>query len=399
MATAQDIARAQAAQPQQPNQSELGMGAFQNYQDAAFAQAQRHLAPAQDLQQKKFEQTMINKGLDPGSKAYNLAQAQMQRGQTDQQNAAAFGAMQFGQQAQGQAFGQDFQNRQMSQQNQQFGRSLNQAQNQFGRSLGEQGRQFDVGMSQRESEFGRNLGLQQDQFGFQQGQADFSNMLGLGNLALQFGNFANQGIMSDYNMAQGQLGSAPNAGVFGIDTQGAYNAGMTGANNVYQGQLAQYGTTMGALGNIAGAALMPSALEFKIMHGVTSMKSRNRIAAKMLTMPIYDWEYKPQYKERGDHDRFGVLANDFNGHFIGDDEEQLIDLQRYTSALHLTIQEMFYEVRRLENLLWHVAEAQGIPMDAKSHSGKKGMGQVFDIAERIDNVHRHWTPVPELEGA
>jgi len=399
MATAQDIARAQAAQPQQAGQSELGMGAFQNYQDAAYNQAQRTIAPQQEMQQKKFEQTMINKGLTPGSKAYNLAQAQMQRGQNDQNNAATFGSMQFGQQAQGQAFGQDYQNRSLAQNQNQFGRSLDQAQNQFGRSLGEQGRQFDVGMSQRESEFGRNFGMAEDQFGFQQGQADFSNLLGMGNLALQYGNFANQGTMSDYNMAQGQLGSAPNSGVFGIDTQGAYNAGMTGANNVYQGQQANYATTMGALGNVAGAAMMPSALEFKIMHGVTSRKARNRVAAKMLTMPIYDWEYKPQYKERGDFDRFGVLANDFNDHFINDEDNQLIDLQRYTSALHVTMQELFFECRRLENLLWHVAEAQGIPMDGKSHSGKKGMGQVFDIAEKIDNTHQHWTPVPELEGA
>ena len=101
-----------------------GMGAFQEYQDAAYQQAQRNIAPQQEMQGKKFEQQMLNKGLQPGSKAYNLAQSQMQRGQNDQNQAANFGAMQFGQQAQAQEFGQDFQNRTMSMQKDQFGRTL-----------------------------------------------------------------------------------------------------------------------------------------------------------------------------------------------------------------------------------------------------------------------------------
>lgn len=380
-----------------------GMGAFQQYQDAAYQQAQRNIAPQQEAQQRKFEQQMLNKGLQPGSKAYNLAQAQMQRGQNDQNNAANFQAMQFGQQAQAQEFGQDFQNR-----------SLAQAHDQFGRSLNEQGRQFDVGqsnqmdqfgrsLSQRESEFGRNFGLQENQQNFmqdfqnrgfaeQQAQNSFGNLMGLGNMALQFGQFANQGTMSDYNMAQGQLGSAPDSGVYGIDTQGAYNAGMTGANNVYGHQMSAYNNMISAAGNVAGAFAMPSALEFKIMHGKTPATKRNEVAARMLTMPIYNWDYKPQYREDGDVERFGVLADDFNRHMIGDEEVQTIDVQRYIAALHLTQQELFYEMRRLENLLWHVANDRGIPLDATPHAGRKsGTGEVFDSAEFIERYgERDW---------
>ena len=178
-------------------------GAFQNFQDASYSQAQRHLAPQQEAQQKKFDQQMVNKGLAPGSKAYNLAQAQMQRGQNDQNNAAAFGAMQFGLGAQNQAFGQDFQNRTMDMQKDQFGRSLNQRESEFGRNLGlqnrqlgEQGRQFDVGMSQRESEFGRNLGLQNDQFGLQRDmfglQAEnqaYNQLIGMGDFGMRLADF------------------------------------------------------------------------------------------------------------------------------------------------------------------------------------------------------------------
>ena len=354
---------------------EMGMGAFQQYQDAAYQQAQRNIAPQQQMQQKKFDQQMVNKGLTPGSNAYNLAQAQMQRGQNDQNQAANFGAMQFGQAAQEQAFGQDFKNR-----------SLSQNESQFGRSLGEQGRQFDTGMSQRESEFGRNFGLQE-------GQANFSNLMGMGDMALKFGNFANQGIMSDANLAQGQLGSAPNSGVFGIDTQGAYNSGMQGANNVAGQNSANYGAFMGAAGNALGAMSMPSALEFKIMDGVTDQHKRDHIASTILSIPIYDWDYKPQYREKGDRKRFGCLADDFNAKIINDGGEQTIDVQRYLSALHITLQELFHENKRLENLLWHVAESQGIPLDGKPYVGKKGMGVVFDMAEKLE-APRHWKDVP-----
>lgn len=370
-----------AQQMENAQQGQKGMGAFQEYQDAAYGQAQRNIAPQQAQQNRAFEQQMINKGVPAGSKAFNLAQAQMQRGQNDQNNAANFSAMQFGQQAQQQAFGQDFQDR-----------SLAQNQNQFGRTLGEQGRQFDTGMSQRESEFGRNFGLQENQFGLQSRQADFSNLLGMGNMALQFGNFANQGIMSDANLAQGQLGSAPNSGVFGIDTQGAYNSAQQGANNVANAQSANYGALMGGIGNAAGMA-MASAYEFKIMDGKTKQHKRDHIAAVMLSMPVYDWDYKPQYREDGDKKRFGVLANDFNKKVIQNEDEQTIDVQRYLAALHVTMQELFMENKRLENLLWHVAESQGIPLDAKPYVGKRGMGQIFDMAEKLE-APRNWLKVP-----
>jgi len=362
-------------------------GAFQKYQDASYEQAQRHMAPQQEAQQSKFAQQMVNKGLDPGSRAYNLAQAQMQRGQNDQQNSAAFGAMQFGLGAQNQAFGQQFQQDTMAMQKDQFGRSLNQAQNQFGRSLGEQGRQFDVGMSQRESEFGRN-------FGMQQGQQDFNNMMGIGDFGMRLADFSNRNQMQDYNMMEGMLSHAPGGSFNPIDTQGAYRDSMGGAANANSFNQANYGSMMGAVGNVAGAAMMPSALEFKILEGLTTQPKRNRIAAKILTMPIYDWDYKPQFREVDDARRTGVLANDFNRHITGDEDIQTIDVQRYTAALHITVQEIFGEVRRLEQLLWHVAEAQGIPMDAVTYKGKK-FGKVSDMADKIDLDPENWTPIGE----
>ena len=361
----------------------MGTGTFQNYQDAAYDQAQRTIAPQQQAQQKKFEQQMVNKGLTPGSQAYNLAQSQMQRGQNDQNNSATFGSMQFGQQAQQQAFGQDLQNRQ-------FGLSQD--------KFGENQRQFDLGLGQRESEFGRNMGQRESEFGRNfgemQGQNNFNNMMGMGDFGMRLADFSNRNSMQDYNQMEGMLSHAPGGSFNPIDTNQAYSNSMQGAANANTTNAANYGAMIGAVGNVASAAAMPSALEFKILNGVSTQAHRNRIAAKMLTMPVYSWDYKPQYAEKGDKRRFGVLANDFNRHFVDDEDEQTIDLQRYTAALHVTIQEMFAEVHRLELLLWHVADVQNIPMDARPYKGRT-LGKVFDMADVIDKKPESWTPVGE----
>jgi len=264
---------------------------------------------------------------------------------------------------------------------------MNMQKDQFGQQIGEQGRQFDVGMSQRESEFGRN-------FGAQQGQQDFQNMLGVGRFGMELSDFTNRNRMQDYNMQEGMLSHAPGGSFNPIDTQGAYNASMSGANNANNMAQSQYNAMIGGIGNIASAGLMPSALEFKIMNGSTTQARRDFIAARMLTMPIYDWDYKPQYREKGDKHRFGVLANDFNKHIIKDEDEQTIDVQRYIAALHVTVQELFYETRRLEMLLFHVADKQNIPMDAKA-TAKRKLGKVFDMADVIDENPQNWTPIGE----
>ena len=219
------------------------LDSFQDYQDASWDQSQRYLAPQQTAQNKQFQQMMVNKGLAPGSDAYKAEYDNMMRSQNDANTAASFGAMQFGLGAQNQAYTQglgasqlasamkqaqmqdatsrygiktnaDIAREQMSQQGQQFNQGMDLQRDQFG---------FD------QSKWGDQFGLQRDQFGFQQDQADFGNMMQLGNFGMQLGDYANRAAMSDYNMASAMLGYAPGNQSQQIDVSGAYNTAQQGA--------------------------------------------------------------------------------------------------------------------------------------------------------------------------
>lgn len=329
------------------------LDSFQGYQDAAYGQAQRMLAPQQEAQQKKFDQQMVNKGITAGSQAYNLAQAQMQRGQGEQNASAAFGAMGFGQQAQQQAFGQSLQASQLAQ-----------SQNQFGRSLNEQGRQFDQNLGQRESEFGRNFGQQQYQYdrgqGFAENQGMFNNMMGLGNMAIQLGGYENQGTLQDYNMGQTLLGMAPGMMNQQVGVNAAYQTSSDAAYNQANLNMQQNANVMSGIGQMAGAAAFMSGQKYKRVYGETSKKDRAMIAAKVLAMPIYDWDYLPEYRDKGDKLRFGCMAEDINGQVFDNPTEDTIDVQRHIACLHLTVQEMFSEMKRLELMLWHAVNESGM---------------------------------------
>lgn len=82
------------------------LNSFQQYQDAAMQQARRQLDPIWEGRQRRFEQDMINRGLAPGSEAYQTALANFDRSRNDQYDAAQRGALQTGLAAQQQAFGQ-----------------------------------------------------------------------------------------------------------------------------------------------------------------------------------------------------------------------------------------------------------------------------------------------------
>lgn len=79
---------------------------FQEYEDRAYDQAMRTLGPELEEERNRFDQQLINQGIDPNSEAGQKARAQMERGQNDRINQAKFNAMGFGQQMQQQIFGQ-----------------------------------------------------------------------------------------------------------------------------------------------------------------------------------------------------------------------------------------------------------------------------------------------------
>lgn len=82
----------------------------QGFADQAYQQARRNIDPMQEQARRRTEQDLINKGVDPSSPQGRAMLDQQARNFADQDNAATFGALQFGQGIQQQMFDQAYQN-------------------------------------------------------------------------------------------------------------------------------------------------------------------------------------------------------------------------------------------------------------------------------------------------
>jgi hypothetical protein len=172
--------------------SQADYDSVQGYADQAYEESQRYMAPQHAMQNRRMQQELINKGIDPNSPQGQEMQKMMAMQQGDQQNAAQFQALQFGQGIQNQ----------MSQQelaNQGLAADMQKAlwQNQLGSSgqnlqkyLGDQG--FALGQGQ--------LALGNQQANNQRYGQDLNYMLGLGGQDLQ-----RYGMDQNYQLGQGNL--------------------------------------------------------------------------------------------------------------------------------------------------------------------------------------------------
>lgn len=159
------------------------LGSFQEHQDAAYQQATRSLDPQWEANSRRFEQDMINRGLQPGSEAYNLAFDQQQRAKTDAYATAQNNALQQGQAAQQQAFQQNYMESELA--------------NQLLRQR--EGNETSIGIAglgTQASMYGADIGRLNfmDQMGFNQQQADVSanqwdRQFGLGQQNSDFGQY------------------------------------------------------------------------------------------------------------------------------------------------------------------------------------------------------------------
>ena len=97
-----------------PQAAPADYNSVRGFADQAYQQSMRNLQPQMDSQNRRFDQQLINQGLDPSSEAGRLAADQLARNQNDLQSKAAFDALQFGQGIQNQMFGQDLQRSQLA---------------------------------------------------------------------------------------------------------------------------------------------------------------------------------------------------------------------------------------------------------------------------------------------
>ncbi len=86
----------------------------QDFSDAAYENARRYLDPQQAFDNRRLQQSYANMGLDPMSAMGGEMSDQMMRQHGDQDIAAAFAAMQFGQGIQDQMFNQNYMNTQQA---------------------------------------------------------------------------------------------------------------------------------------------------------------------------------------------------------------------------------------------------------------------------------------------
>lgn len=235
-------------------------GAVQQYSDAALQNARRYLDPQQASQNRRMQQEMINKGIDPNSAQGQEMQKMMGMQQADANNAAAFGAMQFGQGIQNQMAQQE-------QQKAQLAGNMQQAlwQNQLGSSG--QGLQWELGKMANAMQ-GKGLDLQgqianqnyqlgksgqdlqrytadlQHQLGMggldlQRQGMDFSQMMGLEGIDFRNRQFDTQQQQYQDQITMALMGMTPVPGTTAIDPTGAFNStiGSAGANQGLLGRL------------------------------------------------------------------------------------------------------------------------------------------------------------------
>jgi hypothetical protein len=117
----------------------------QQYSDAAYDNSRRYLDPQQATQSRRMNQDLINRGIDPNSDMGREEMRLMSMQQGDQDNAAAFGAMQFGQGIQDQMFSQEFANQNLAGEMERSRYSVDSQWDLGNRDLqlGQQGQEFD----------------------------------------------------------------------------------------------------------------------------------------------------------------------------------------------------------------------------------------------------------------
>ena len=86
-----------------------GINPGQTYSEAIM----QRLQPALDRQNQQLDVQLMNKGIMPGSEAYNIAKQQLAQGQNDQLTSAIVGGMQTGLQVNQQAYNQALTNYQL----------------------------------------------------------------------------------------------------------------------------------------------------------------------------------------------------------------------------------------------------------------------------------------------
>lgn len=208
---------------------------FQQFGDAAYQDATRRLDPQFAQADDRFEQQMVNKGLSPGTAAYDKARANFDMAKNDA-----------------------------------YGSARNQA------TL--------AGLGAQNQAFGQQMGL--GQFAFNGQRADMQDLMALLGYGQNTNANNNQALNSDFNRAGGLFGLVPGMSPVQVDVMSPYQ--MQQQQNQFNAQQAQSGANgfFGALGQIGAAAIpyLPSDERVKNVHA--------RVGTLDNGIPVYLASYK-----------------------------------------------------------------------------------------------------------
>ena len=275
----------------QVDQSKLptyGINPGQSYEQGIMARLQ----PSIQRDRQSLTAQLANQGIVPGTKAYETAMTLQGQKENDAMTSAVVGGMQTGLQANQQAYGQQA--------------------NQIGLNLAGQEQSFTQpyrvnaqNMTANELAYNQQLANQQ---------------LGMGAQNQSF----NQALAK--YMAPAQVGSllkgiaAPNQYVTPYNQQATPGADIMGAMGLTQqsnqananAQNAQNNAILGGLFTLGGASLMSPTGTFTKMFSDIRMKENIELIGYMENgLNVYDFEYKPEYKDTAGHGRFrGVMAQE-----------------------------------------------------------------------------------------
>lgn len=229
------------------------LATVQPFIDNAYQQSTRQLDPQFQQLQARFDQDMVNKGIAPGSEAYNTAKQQFDQTKNDAYSQARNQAQQQGLGAQAQSFGQGLSQSTLANQlaNSLIGANTSYANQQLGGNASLMNALLGGNSGIAQAMIGGNASMfnSQNSAGAQMGAAQLSHDLGMANLNQQgqqqdFGNlmtllglgqgvgqYNNSLLTSDQARQMQMYQGMPGGNGGNIDVQNPYNNSYTGQMN------------------------------------------------------------------------------------------------------------------------------------------------------------------------
>lgn len=314
-----------------------GIGDFQRFSDAAYERQVGRLTPQFEAQQRSFEQDMVNRGIAPGTPAYDNARANFENARNDAFAGARTQADQLGAALQNQSFQQGATNSGL----------LNQL---LLGQMGADASRYGADASAHASMYGANQNAQTaaNRLGFDQQMGDNSFLLQL--LGIGQGNQGfNNGVIGQNNGANNQyLGN--NAGLLGLFQGGGQpsNIDVTGPyNNQYNAGLntAQFNQQQNNANNQAYAQMFASFYCDRNAKDEIAPACPQDALDAIAGIPLAVWSYKAD-PEKVPH--LGTYAQDFNK-ALGLDPNLHISPIDLFGALIGSVQALSARVKELES--------------------------------------------------